>query len=151
MNALEKLREVTDTIAKPKNGLALVDAWSLASRLLSRFPVDRVAAEHAVKQRDHAALDAIVSALEHPPVKARPDAPPVTDADMKAAMRAFHKRLKLTRLDQESKLGGRYTSAGKKSDVDAILPPDDFPGHVWDALVEAGRLKPVGHGFYAET
>jgi hypothetical protein len=152
MNALEKLREVTDSIAKADNGLKIVDAWALASRLIARFPVDAAESARVFKAKDHAGLDRLVHALEHPAPKA-PAKPTleVTDADMKAAMRAFHKRLKLTRLDDESRLGGRYTSGGRKSQADAIEPPKDFPREVWDALVQAGRLKPMGKGFYADA
>jgi hypothetical protein len=152
MNALEKLREVTNTIATADNGLKLVDAWALAGRLLSRFPVDPAESARVLKEKDHSGLDAIVSRLENPAPKPAP-APSreISEADMKAAMRAFHKRLKLARLAEESKLGGRYTSAGKRSDIDAIIPPTEFPKEVWAALVRAGRLIDRGQGFYADA
>lgn len=152
MNALEKLREVTDSIASADNGLKIVDGWTLAGRLLSRFPVDATESARVLKAQDHAGLDRLVHALENPaPKQTAKPTQDVSEADMKAAMRAFHKRLKLTRLDDESKLGGRYTSGGRVSKVDAIEPPKDFPPHVWDALVAAGRLKPVGKGFFADA
>ncbi|MEM9374135.1 MAG: hypothetical protein AAGA55_10875 [Planctomycetota bacterium] len=152
MNALEKLREVTDSIADAGNGLKIVDAWTLAGRLLSRFPVDAAESARVLKEQDHAGLDAIVQSLEHPePKQSTSPTRDVTEADMKAAMRAFHKRLKLTRLDDESRLGGRYTSGGRKSQVDAIMPPTEFSQDVWNALVAAGRLIPVGKGFYADA
>lgn len=152
MNALEKLREVTDSIATADSGLKIVDAWALAGRLLSRFPVDPTESARVLKEQDHAGLDRLVHALEHPAPKQSPKpAQDVSESDMKAAMRAFHKRLKLTRLDDESRLGGRYTSGGRTSKVDAIMPPTEFPPHIWDALVAAGRLKPVGKGFYADA
>jgi len=152
MNALEKLREVTDSIATADNGLKIVDAWALASRLITRFPVDAAESARVFKEQDHPGLDRLVHALEHPAPKQAPKPKrDISDADMKAAMRAFHKRLKLTRLDDESKLGGRYTSGGRVSKVDAIMPPNDFPPDVWQALAQAGRLKPVGKGFYADA
>lgn len=153
MNAIEKLREVTDTIGSAKNGLVLVDSWALAGRLLSRFPVDQAQAGAVLKSKDHAGLDAIVRGLEQPVVKTVAEAPKVTvtEADMQAAMRAFRKRLKLTRLDEESKLGGRYVSGGKKSGIEAIAPPNDFPPAVWKALVAAGRLREAGPGFLADV
>lgn len=152
MNALEKLREVTNSIATADNGLKIVDAWALAGRLLSRFPVDATESARVLKDKDHPGLDRMVFALENPQPKAASDSSiEVSDADMKAAMRAFHKRLKLTRLDDESRLGGRHLSGGRKSDVDAIQPPNEFSKEVWKALVAAGRLKPVGKGFYADA
>jgi hypothetical protein len=152
MNALEKLREVTDTIASSKNGLQIVDAWTLAGRLLSRFPVDAAESRRVLAAKDHAGLDALVSTLERPPSVAPASAPGggVTEGDMAAALKAFRKRIKLTRLDQESKLGGRYTSGGKKSDIEAIVPPSEFPPEVWKALEAAGKLRHTGSGFYTE-
>ncbi len=152
MNALEKLRQVTDSIAHADNGLTIVDAWALAGRLLARFPVDQAESARVLASRDHEGLDRLVHALENPaPKREAPTVADVSESDMKAAMRAFHKRLKLTRLDDESRLGGRYTSGGRKSQVDAIMPPTEFPQRVWDALVAAGRLTPVGKGFYADA
>lgn len=153
MNALEKLRETTDRLGRETNGLSLVDAWALAGRLLTRFPVDPAESARVLKEKDQPGLDALVAALENPQPKQAPSAAvaAVTEGDMKAAMRAFHKRLKLARLDDESRLGGRYTSGGKRSEIDAIIPPTDFPKEVWEALVVAGRLRPAGKGFYADA
>ena len=66
----------------------------------------------------------------------------------KMAMRAFRKRLKLTRLDHESKLGVGPMSSGRKADVDAILPPHEYARQVWEALVAEGQLRSFGQGFY---
>jgi hypothetical protein len=74
-------------------------------------------------------------------------APPDKD-QIKAAFKAFKKRLKLTRLDQESKMTRRPTTTGLPSDVVAILPPTEFPQAVWDELVRQGKLKRDKRGFY---
>ncbi len=72
------------------------------------------------------------------------------EIQLKSAMTAFKKRLKLTRLDQESRLGGgRPTTGGKKSDVDAIIPPNQFPREIWEELAKQGKLKNTGGGFYS--
>lgn len=73
------------------------------------------------------------------------DIPPET---LKKALRAFKKRLKLARLDDESTLGGRQTTAGRRSGITAVRAPNQFPKEVWDALVEAGKLAYVGSGLY---
>ncbi|MCB9846250.1 MAG: hypothetical protein H6811_09720 [Phycisphaeraceae bacterium] len=93
----------------------------------------------------------MVSALEG--IASKPAAPPpdVPRDQMDAALKAFRKRLKLGRLADESRLGGRYTSGGRASNIDAILPPDEFPPEVWKALEHAGKLKHTGQGFYAEA
>lgn len=153
MNALEKLRSVVEEIRTPKDPLKLLDNWQLAGRLLSRFPVDQQHAAKVCRDRDLSALDALVTSIEHPTKPSNPSAehdPPVSGADMDAALRAFKKRLKLARLADESRLGGRYTSGGRHSGIDAIIPPNQFPPHVWRALEKAGKLKYTGQGFYAE-
>ena len=78
------------------------------------------------------------------------DAPaePPTPEELKRALKAFKKRLKLTRLDQESNLGGGPMSGGRDSGIVAIRPPDQYPRVVWETLVEQGRLKHAGHGQY---
>ena len=68
--------------------------------------------------------------------------------EMRRAMKAFKKRLKLTRLDDVSGLGHGPTSSGRSSGVVAIMPPNQYPREVWDALVERGRLKYAGQGLY---
>jgi hypothetical protein len=80
-----------------------------------------------------------------------PDAPspePPTREQLKAALKAFKKRLKVTRLDEESKLSRRPTTTGQGSSIVAITPPDQYPQPVWDELVRQGKLKKAGHGTY---
>lgn len=72
----------------------------------------------------------------------------LTPANLKRAMKAFKKRLKLTRLDAESTLGGGPFSGGRGSGIVAIQPPSQYPQEVWDKLVEMNRLKRVEGGLY---
>jgi hypothetical protein len=69
---------------------------------------------------------------------------------LKHALAAFKKRLKLTKLDDESRLGvgKRVTTGGRKSAVVAIIPPTQYPRAVWDELASQGKLKRSGSGFY---
>jgi hypothetical protein len=67
---------------------------------------------------------------------------------LKAAFKAFRKKLKFTRLDAESGLNYGPTTGGKKFDIVAITPPQQFPKAVWDELVKQGRLKHAGQGTY---
>lgn len=69
-------------------------------------------------------------------------------ANLKRAMKAFRKRLKLTRLNEESKLGRNPLTSGKKSEVVAIMPPHQYTDEVWKALTIQGKLKDTGGGFY---
>jgi hypothetical protein len=75
---------------------------------------------------------------------------PATPAseDLKRAFKAFKKRLKLTRLDEESKLNYRPTTSGKGSGIVAITPPQGFAQAVWEELVKQGKLKYAGQGTY---
>lgn len=70
---------------------------------------------------------------------------------LKQAMKAFKKRLKLTRLDDESSLGGRRLSGGRDSGIVAIQPPNQYPREVWEKLVEQGKLRRAGSGMYELT
>lgn len=67
---------------------------------------------------------------------------------LKNALKAFKKRLKLARLDDESRLGGRFTSKGGNSGIIGILPPNQYPQSTWDELEQLGRLRRSGPGLY---
>jgi hypothetical protein len=71
-----------------------------------------------------------------------------TPETLKAALKAFKKRLKLTRLDDESALRGGHTTSGRASAIFAITPPNDYPAEVWEELARLGKLKKAGRGTY---
>jgi hypothetical protein len=71
-----------------------------------------------------------------------------TDEDLKRAMKAFKKRLKLTRLDDESRLGRSPLTGGGGSGIESIIPPREFSQEVWDELVKRGQLSRDSDGFY---
>ncbi len=74
---------------------------------------------------------------------------PAPDAkQLKAAMKAFRKRLKLTVLDDQSGIGVGPLSSGRQSGIVAITPPDQYPREVWEELAKRGRLKSTGQGMY---
>ena len=80
--------------------------------------------------------------------EAEPTSEQFSKEERKLAMKAFRKRLRLTRLDDESKLGHGAMTSGGKSGIVAVAPPGQFPGAIWKELVTAGKLKYVGHGLY---
>jgi len=84
-----------------------------------------------------------------PPATPAPATPQVfTPGDLKGALKAFKKRLRLMRLDKESgKIGGPL-STGKSSGIVAINPPTQFPREIWPELVKQGKLKYEGQGLY---
>jgi hypothetical protein len=71
----------------------------------------------------------------------------ITPEILKSALEAFKKRLKLTSLDDDSRLG-RGAFSGGHTGVYAIKPPNQFPQEVWDELCRQGKLRDSGHGLY---
>jgi hypothetical protein len=68
--------------------------------------------------------------------------------ELKAALKAFKKRLKLTCLDDQSRIGVGPMSSGRPSGIVAITPPDQYPTAVWEELVRQGKLRHSGSGMY---
>lgn len=71
-----------------------------------------------------------------------------SEEDLKKAYKAFKKRMKLMRLDEES---GLTRGNNKKSGITGITPPAGFPPGIWEELAVAGKLKREGHGIYSLT
>ena len=78
--------------------------------------------------------------------ESQPTAP--SPRELKAAMKAFRKRLKLTCLDDQSRIGVGPMSSGRQSGIVGITPPDQFPSAVWEELARQGKLKRSGGGQY---
>ncbi|MGH7242863.1 MAG: hypothetical protein ACREJD_05540 [Phycisphaerales bacterium] len=150
MNVFDKVRATAKDLRAGRGNAA--ESWALASRLLERLTNDGARIQQVIQGRDLDGLDALINAIDGV-VTAAAEAPvqefPANDLD--AAHRAFHKRIKVSRLADESRLGGRYTSGGRHSNIDAIQPPDGFPDAIWQALVRSGKLKDMGGGFFSEA
>jgi hypothetical protein len=74
-------------------------------------------------------------------------APTPSPEELTRAFKAFKKRLKLTQLDFDSRIGANPLS-GHASGIVAIAPPREYPRAVWDALVAQGKLKRASQGQY---
>ncbi len=74
---------------------------------------------------------------------------PLSKEELRLAMKAFRKRLKLTRLDDESQMGYGPTSSGQQSGIVAITPPNQFSHAVWQELAKQGKLKHDGGELYS--
>ena len=72
---------------------------------------------------------------------------PIAPETLKSALKAFRKRLKVTRLDEESRLGRSPLPGGAKAGVMATQPPSQFPAEVWEELAKQGKLKPAGKAY----
>jgi len=68
--------------------------------------------------------------------------------ELKAALKAFKKRLKLTCLDDQSRIGVGPMSSGRPSGIVAITPPDQYPTAVWEELARQGKLRRSGNDMY---
>jgi len=64
-----------------------------------------------------------------------------TKETLKRAMKALKKRLKLTRLDDESRLGHDAMSKGAGSSIIGVHPPSQYPIEVWQELERKGRVR----------
>lgn len=69
-----------------------------------------------------------------------------TKETLQRAIKALKKRLKLTRLDDESRVGHDPMSRGDRSAVVAVRPPAQYPPEVWLALEAKGRVRIDRHG-----
>lgn len=123
--------------------------WKQVFKLLQKTDLPASRATGVVGMRDTAGLAAIIEELG----AASPAAPAdVPDEDTcRKAMQAFRKRLALTVLDEQSRLGRSPLTKGADAGVAAIVPPDEWPLPVWQELVRQGKLRCIGHGFYELT
>lgn len=132
-------------------------AWGEAHKLLLKTSIEAARLAPMVIGRDlelfdHLLLELRGEAVEPAavePAEASTEALPEIPAEtLKKAMKAFRRRVKLMKLDMESKLGVGPMSGGRAADFDSIMPPQEFPPEVWATLAAEGRLVATGRGFY---
>ena len=127
--------------------------WGELQRQLGKAKADTSKVARAVIGRNLEEIRQIIAVIRNPelavaeeePEETLPDVPQET---LREAMRAFRKRMKLTKLDHESKLGRSPLTSGKDADFEAILPPHQYKREVWQVLVSRGELEYSGQGFY---
>ena len=143
-----KLDELMTAIRGYDDTRRAAGEWKQVYKLLAgtELPPGRVTG--VVGMRDVPGLAAMIDQLRAPALDAPADAP---DEDTcRRAMQAFRKRLALTVLDEDSKLGRGPLSKGGGASA-AIVPPNEWPEPVWQELVRQGKLRYIGHGFYELT
>lgn len=172
-----KLSEIVSELWLTENKKAQAKLWGRAQVALMRIGVDATQVANVVGCRDLEALAKLVSQSDAGNVplsssgsKKQPRVPSVADGrtvgqmraekaaeggydsldepNLKRALKAFRKKLKTIRRDDESRLGGRYVSAGRTSNIRSITPPKEYPMPVWDKLANLGRLKHAGQGTF---
>jgi ribosomal protein S15P/S13E len=170
----EKLSDLVAELWLCEDPKQATKLWGRAQVALMRVGVDAQQVANVVNAKDVEGLAALVKQVDagtpqeaaapkvrHPSVAdgrtiremheqkyAEAGTDSLDPANLRRAMNAFKKKLKNFRRDDESKLGGRYVSAGRSSGITAITPPREFPAAVWEELVRQGRLKKGGSGTY---
>ena len=72
---------------------------------------------------------------------------PATEEELRKALKAFKKRLKLIQLEEDSRLG-HSPLTGSKTTIVSIQPPSGFGKEIWEELADKGYLNRDGVGFY---
>ena len=119
--------------------------WKQVFKLLQGTELPQGRVTGVVGMRDVPGLAAMIDQLRAPALEAPADAP--GEDVCRRAMQAFRKRLALTVLDEDSKLGRGPLSKGGGAEA-SIVPPNEWPEPVWQELVRQGKLRYIGHGFY---
>ncbi len=136
-------------LQKSPEGPAASMIWSRAEQAIDAArpddpDIDDSEAALAVSERDAEFLAELVKNWGAD----NPELPVCDRAILKRAMKAFRKRLKVTRLDDESTLGGAGMTSGRESSIVAVQAPDQYPAETWEMLANLGRLRRSGHGMY---
>lgn len=128
------------------------EEWKRAYKLLQKTNLPPGKITGVVGMRDVTRFAELIEQLRTPadavPAASNADAP---DPEVcKRALRAFRKRLALTRLDEESNIGGHspLTKGEDGRAPTAMVPPSEYPDAIWQELVRQGKLRYIGHGFY---
>ncbi len=142
---LAKLDELMTAIQGYDDPRRATGEWKQVYKLLqnTELPPGRVTG--VVGMRDVHGLAGMIDQLRAPALDAPADVP--SEDVCRKAMQAFRKRLALTVLDEDSKLGRGPLSKGGGAAA-SIVPPNEWPEPVWQELVRQGRLRYIGHGFY---
>ncbi len=170
MAMLDQARNLLNSVSSDPTGPSSGPSWKSLHTLLKKAPCDQMRLARYVAERNVSAMQKLLDevAAAPPPtprgaptdgtdpgaarMTPRPEiivrAEKPTPQQLKTALAAFKKRLKLTRLDQESRLGRSPLTGGAKSAVIAILPPNSYPRTYWEELEKQGQIRNTGGGFY---
>lgn len=126
--------------------------WGRLQRLLLKAKAEPGMVARAVIGRDLEVVKSTLNVLrgmeETQEAPEPPPLPEVPEDILRSAMRAYRKRIKLMKLDHESKIGQSPLTSGKDAGFDSILPPKEYDSEVWQVLAARGELEATGQGFY---
>jgi len=128
-------------------------SWGAMHQALLKTKADRTRVARLVMTRDAPGLCRLIDEMcgvgsNEGQASDEAGAEAIPAETLQKALRAFRKRVKLTKLDHESRLGHGPMSSGRDAEFNAMLPPNDFPAAVWEALADRGDLRRAGQGFY---
>ena len=142
---IRQLRELKSAIEGYDDPRRASDEWKKVYKLLKTTPLPPGRVSGVVGMRNVPGLGELIDQLQAPEPAAGTAPDPET---CKRALHAFRKRARLTRLDDESKLGRSPLTKGADKSLGAIQPPSEYPAEVWQQLVREGKLRYLGHGLY---
>ena len=138
---------LAEVVAALSDDAASESAWSTAREALPHYEVDREEDPELIAAIEEGDADGLRSILAGWADGKRLML--VRDRGvLKRALKAFRKRLKITLLDAECSVDGGPMSAGRKSNIVGVVPPERYPREVWDELVHQKRLVYGGQGTY---
>ena len=138
-----RLRNLAEQIGAAPDDAARERLWAEADRLLGEADAEEDAdLALPIWERDLVGLRTRLAAWN----AGSAPLPEWDKAVLKRAFKAYKKRLKLMRLDDESTAGVNPLSAGRKSSILGLRPPDQYPPEVWAVLVAQGKLRDAGSG-----
>jgi len=149
---VSKLNELLAAIGEYPDPRRASSEWKQVFKLLQKTDMRPGRITSMVGMRDVPALTQAIEELSAPESEAPQPAGDAPDAETcKKALKAFRKRVAVTRLDDDSTLGRSPLSKGASKGPIAITPPMEWPDEVWRELVRQGKLRDVGHGLYEVT
>ena len=147
-----KLNELLSAIGQYPDPRRAQSEWKQVYKLLQKTDVPAGRITSMVGMRDVERLGETIEQLSAPESEAPEPAGDAPDAEVcKKALKAFRKRVSVTRLDDDSTLGRSPLSKGASKGPLAISPPIDWPDEVWRELARQGKLRDAGGGFYELT
>jgi len=146
---ITKLTELQSAIDEYPDPRRASSEWKQVYKLLQKTSVPSGRITSLVGMRNVEGLAEVIEQLSAPESDIpQSDSPPPDSETCKKALKAFRKRVSLTQLDEDSKLGRSPLTKGGSTGTLAIAPPIEWPDEVWRELARQGKLRDIGGGFY---
>ena len=136
---VEKVRAAQDDAA------AAASSWAEMERVLAEADAEEdIETAMPILERSLPDMDALLAGWAA-------GTKPLSEWDkgvLKRALKAYRKRLKLVRLDDESSSSRNPLSRGEGSAITGVKAPEQYAPEIWAVLVKQGRLVDAGHGLF---